>query len=123
MFLSGCALVPAAEEAVADVEQGSSETRTYPLSEEQALNVIAGAIAEGWPDKSTERLDDDHPAYRFTLWFAIDRERIVAEALPRGDGYAFRVINRGTAPVVGRPARDKLIPLIEKYAAAAAAGS
>ena len=56
MFLSGCALVPAAEEAVADVEQGSSETRTYPLSEEQALNVIAGAIAEGWPDKSTERL-------------------------------------------------------------------
>lgn len=120
-LISACALVPAAEEAVADLEQGSSETEVYRLTEEQAVQVIADAIAEGWPDSELERLEDDHPAYRFTLWFVIDRERIVAEALPRGDGYAFRVVNRGTAPVVGVPARDKLIPLIEKYAQAATA--
>lgn len=123
IHLAACALVPAAEEAVADIEQGASETEVYPLDEDQAIQVLADAISEGWPDKSLERLDDDHPAYRFTLWFAIDRERIIAEALPRENGHAFRVVNRGTAPVVGVPARDKLIPLIEKYAQAASTGS
>lgn len=121
-LFSACALVPPAEEAVADLEQGSTETEVYRLTEGQALQVIADAIADGWPEDEPERLDDDHPAYRFTLWFIIDRERIIAEALPRGDGYSFRVVNRGTAPVVGVPARDKLIPLIEKYARAASAG-
>lgn len=121
--LLGCALVPPAEEAVADIEQASTETETFKVSREQAEAVIVDAIGEGWPEKSPERLGDQRLAYEFTLWFAIDRERIIAEALPREDGYGFRVTNRGTAPVVGIPAREKLVPLIEKYARASSDGT
>jgi hypothetical protein len=114
--LAGCAAVRSAEEAVADVEQGSAQTRSYPVNEDRAEQIMRDAISEGWPDKTPEPLDDGRLGYTFQLRFAIDREHIIVEAIPTGRGLAFRVTNRGTAPIVGVPARKRLIELLEQRA-------
>ena len=117
--LAGCSAIQTAEEAVADVEQRTTDTRVFRIDASVAQQVILDSIAEGWPDKSPAPLAEGQVGYEFTLHFAIDRERIIAEALADGSGHYFRVTNRGTAPVVGVPAREKLVPLLEKYAEAA----
>jgi hypothetical protein len=117
----GCGAVRQAEEAVADVEQQSTDTTVYANGATTARQVILDSIGEGWPDKETSPLPGERIGYEFVLHFAIDREHIIAEAFPQADGHFFRVTNRGTAPAVGIPARNKLVPLLEKYAKAAPA--
>jgi hypothetical protein len=114
--VTACSAVHRAEEAVADVEQRSSQTEAYALNAESAREVVLGAIREGWPSVEPKSLHDGRIGYEFVLHFAIDRERIIVEALPAGDGHLFQVTNRGTAPAVGVPARKKLISLLEKRA-------
>lgn len=116
LVVAGCGTVRKAEEAVANVEQGSAQTAAFPLDDARARQVIREAIREGWPDEEPQPLDGGRVGYQFQLRFLIDREQIIVEAVPSGGGLAFRVTNRGTAPAVGVPARDKLIGLLEKRA-------
>jgi len=115
-MIGGCSAIPKAEEAVADVEQGIAETQVFSITATQAESIIKESFHEGWPDKELEPLGPNKLGYQITLWFAIDREHILAEAKKSSDGYSFKVTNRGTAPVVGVPARKKLIELIQKNA-------
>lgn len=114
----GCSTIHKAEEAVADVEQGSAQTALFNITPAQADSVIRAAFKEGWPDKDLSTVGEGRIAYQIKLWFAIDREHIIAEAIDSDNGYVFTVINRGTAPVVGVPARNKLVELLEKHARA-----
>ena len=116
-MFTGCSLIPKAEEAVADVEQGIAETQVFSITATQADSIIKESFHEGWPDKELKPLGSNKLGYQIELWFAIDREHILAEAIESSDGYSFKVTNRGTAPVVGVPARKKLIDLIKKHAA------
>ena len=116
LLLSACGAVQKMENAVADVEQGSAQTSTYALNEQQARKVILQAINEGWPDVEVNPLHAGKIGYHFQLRFAIDREQMSVEALNSSSGYSFLVTNRGTAPLVGVPARGKLITLLQKYA-------
>lgn len=115
-LLQGCSTLEKAEEMVADIEQVSVETRVFDITPVQAESIIKEAFSEGWPDKELSALDNQENGYEITLWFAIDRERIKAKAVQAEVGYRFEVTNRGTAPVVGVPARKKLLLLIEKHA-------
>lgn len=117
--LGGCSAVRTAEDAVADVEQGTADTATYEISAAQADTIIQSAFREGWPDNEMQPLGGGRTGYQIRLWFMIDREHVIAEAIPSGSGYLFRVVNRGTAPAVGVPARRKMIQLLGKHAAAA----
>jgi hypothetical protein len=117
--VTACSTVQRAEQAVADVEQGSSRTAVYALNAESAREVMLGAIREGWPSVEPKALHDGRIGYEFVLHFAIDREHIIVEAMSSSGGHLFQVINRGTAPAVGVPARKELIALLEKRAPAA----
>jgi len=113
LLIGGCAAVTSMENTVADIEQREAQTQPYPLTESEALSIIRAAFKEGWPDKTLTPLEQGRKGYEITLWFAIDREHVIAEVLPADDGVYFRIINRGTAPVSGIPAREKLTGLIE----------
>lgn len=115
--LSGCSALQKAESAVADVEQGEATTGTFVLTEEQAVRVVTAAFKEGWPDKEVVPYPDLNAPYSIKLRFALDREHIIVIPNTLGSQTTFSVINRGTAPVVGVPARKKLVELINKHAA------
>ena len=112
--ISGCSAIHKAEESVADIEQGIAETKIYLVTPLQAEIIIKQSFQEAWPDKAIEPLGANRLGYELQLWFAIDREHILAEAIKSQGGYLFKVTNRGTAPIVGVPARNKLIEVIEK---------
>jgi hypothetical protein len=111
IIFSGCTAIHNAEESVADAEQTVVQTSSYSISKSQAEQIILAAFNEGWPDK--EPAPYGTTGYEITLHFLIDRERIIAEAIPTNGEYAFQITNRGTAPVTGNPARKKLQALIE----------
>ncbi len=117
-LIAACSAIESAEESVADAEQGTVESATYSLTQDQALAVIKRSFAEGWPDKELSPLEDGRVGYQIRLWFAIDREHVSAEVVNVSQGRVkFRVINRGTAPARGVPARKELLELIEQEAA------
>ncbi|AFV00839.1 hypothetical protein [Simiduia agarivorans] len=118
--VAGCSAIHRAEEAVADIEQGVEMTPAYALTEAQARTVVLSAFRDGWPDKTPEPLAQETLGYEIMLHFVIDRERLIVEVMPEADAVAFRVTNRGTAPVVGVPAREKMVQLIRQKAAQAA---
>lgn len=112
----GCSAIHSAEESFADLEQGIEETRIYKLSAAESEVVIRKSFQQGWADKELIPIDNQNIGYQIKLYFAIDREYISAQAIESTGGYFFRIINRGTAPVVGVPARGKLRELIESNA-------
>lgn len=87
------------------------------LTEEQAVRVVTAAFNEGWPDKEVVPYPDLNAPYSIKLRFALDREHIIVIPNTLGSQTTFSVINRGTAPVVGVPARKELVELINKHAA------
>ena len=115
-LLAACSTTRNTDETVAGAEQPSQDTAVFPLTGDEALVVILEAVADGWPDKVPGPLKDGRPGYEFTLEFDINQERIFVELIEAPGGYGFRVTNKGTAPVVGIPAREKLALLLDAYA-------
>jgi hypothetical protein len=92
---------------------------TFRITARQADRIILDSIHEGWHNQDTEALGEGKIGYKFRLWWKRDYDDITAEALPHGNNvYSFRVVNFGSAPYVGDPARIKLITLIVKKAKA-----
>ena len=115
LTVSGCSTIHSAEEAVADVEQGTAKTQVYALDKEQAEQVILKSFAQAYSDKTPQKVESGRLGYGIKLWFAIDREHVYIYANPVSGGYEFEIINRGTAPVVGVPAREELTELVNTY--------
>jgi len=115
-ILSGCSAIEKAENAIADVEQGKVETEVFQLNAAQAESVVLAAFSEGWPDKKVTPYEQLNSKYSIRLRFALDKEYIIVKPSIVENGVSFIVINRGTAPIVGVPARKKMAALIVKHA-------
>ena len=94
-----------------------SSEETFRITARQADQIILDSIHEGWHDQDIEALGEGKIGYKFRLWWKRDYDDITAEAIPHANNiYSFRVVNFGSAPYVGDPARIKLITLIVKKA-------
>jgi hypothetical protein len=112
LSLMSCSALEKAESAIADVEQGEVITGAFPITAEQAEKVILSAFKEGWPDKEVMPYAPLSAQYSIKLRFALDREYIVVWPNTNSGTTTFTIINRGTAPLVGVPARKKMLSLI-----------
>lgn len=117
-----CSIIADAEEAVADIEQGQVKTKAYPLTQNEASDIIATAFNEEWPDKEIVPYETLPQSLSIQLRFALDKERIIVQPVGADNDISFVIINRGTAPAVGVPARKKLLSLIEKLASEKVSG-
>ena len=117
-FLAGCS---GTRSTVAD----PSTAHVYPLSEEQANQVVAEAMAAEFSGSAISRVDFPNSGYRVTIRFALDSHDIVALFIPAKarttegeivDGYVFEVNDSGTMAISGRRRASKLFEGIQQRA-------
>lgn len=95
---------------------GTGPATMYPLSDEQADQVLATAMASEFPGAPISRVEFPHKGYTATMRFLLDSHQITAVRVPaKGrdgdrtvDGFYFEVNDAGTMLVSGRNRAGKV---------------
>lgn len=117
-LLSACTTTRTTVGASDSVSAAAAPTEMYPITAEQADQVIIKSMTEQFGDVPMIRVDAPYKGYAVHTYFLLDSHRFTARMIPaKGqspngkvvDGYVFDVIDAGTMLISGQIRAESLI--------------
>lgn len=118
MFASACTTTRITVGTTDSMSAAAAPTEMYPLTPEQADQVLVKSMMEQFGDAPLIRVDAPFKGYTIHTYFLLDSHRFTARMIPaKGqspngkvvDGYVFDVIDAGTMLISGQIRAESLI--------------
>lgn len=118
LFITGCTTTRTTVGATDAASAAAAPTEMYPLTAEQADQVLIKSMMEQFGDAPLIRVDAPYKGYTVHTYFLLDSHRFTARMIPaKGqstngkvvDGYVFDVIDSGTLLISSQIRAERLI--------------
>lgn len=118
MLLTGCTTTRTTVNTTNAATAAAGPTEMYPITSEQADNVLVKSMMQQFGDAPLIRIDAPYKGYTVHTYFLLDSHRFTARMIPaKGqsvngkviDGYIFDVIDAGTMLISGQIRAESLI--------------
>lgn len=118
VLVTACTTTRTTVGATDSVSAAAAPTEMFPLTAEQADQVLVKSMVEQFGDSPLIRVDAPYKGYTVHTYFLLDSHRFTARMIPaKGrlangkvvDGYVFDVIDSGTMLISGQVRAESLI--------------